>query len=71
MSIISFFKRDRTKEATAAAQNLFQVKEHGGELWMTYDGWLVCPCSMMKDEPVDAVTRMRQLYISRESYNRQ
>lgn len=67
MNIFDFFRKDRVKEATIAAESFFQIKEKGGELWLTYNGWLVCPCSMLKDTPVDAITKMRELYIERES----
>ena len=67
MSLIEIFKRDCVKEATLDAEVLFQIKEKGGELWLTYSGWLVCPCSMLKEAPVDAVRKMRELYVERES----
>ena len=67
MSIIEIFKKDYVKEATIDAEYIFQVKEYGGELWLTYSGCLVCPCSMLKDAPVDAVTRMRELYVGRKT----
>ena len=54
-------RRDRDR-----AESLFQLKEHGGGLWLTYDGWLVCPCEMLRDDAVEAVMRMRELYVQRE-----
>lgn len=32
MSIFEILKKDRVKEATAASDSHFQVKEHGGEI---------------------------------------
>lgn len=44
---------------------LFQITEYQNELWITFNGNLVCPCSMLNMEPVDALTKMRELYIKR------
>ena len=69
MNIIDkyFGQTEEKKKAEAAetAAELYQVCEYNGELWLTYSGHLVCPCSMLKDEPVDALKKMRELYIAR------
>lgn len=41
---------------------MFQIKERDGELWLTYEGFFVCPCAMLKDSPVESVRKMRVLY---------
>ena len=51
----------------ATAEDTFQVKEHDGSLWFTYQGNLFCPCSMFKDAPVEALIKIRNLYV--ESLN--
>lgn len=56
----------RLRKNIDAANTLFQVKEYDSELWLTYDGWLVCPCSMLKDDPVESIKRMRELYLERQ-----
>jgi len=53
------------QEAVDNADAYFQVREYGGELWLTYDGCLVCPCAMLRKEPVEALKEMRELYIRR------
>lgn len=58
-------EEQRKKEALEAANNLYQVCEFENELWLTYNGNLVCPCSMLKDDAVEAVRKMRELYIER------
>ena len=47
------------------ADSRYQLQEYDGEIWITFLGNLVCPCSMLKDEPVRAVCQMRELYIKR------
>lgn len=47
------------------AEEVFQIKEYGGELWLTFNGSLVCPCSMLNKEPVEAIKQMRELYVKR------
>lgn len=58
-------EEERKAEAAETAADLYQVREYKGELWVTYNACLVCPCSMLKDEPVEAVKKMRELYIER------
>ena len=45
------------------ADALFQIAEYDDQLWLTFGGSKVCPCDMLKDEPVEAVKKMRELYI--------
>ena len=47
------------------SSELFQLREYNDEIWLTYDSHLVCPCSMLNAEPVDAIKKMRELYIER------
>lgn len=42
--------------------SMYQIRERGGELWLTYEGCYVCPCDMLRDAPVEAVKKMRMLY---------
>ena len=64
---IFFSKEYRHKQIVAEANDSFQIREHNDELWLTYRGFLVCPCSMLKDGPVDAIKKMRELYIKRHT----
>lgn len=69
MSILERYKLNKSEDdhnrVVRASQEIYQVKEYGGELWLTYNDNLVCPCSMLNTEPVDAVNRMRELFIKR------
>lgn len=71
MSIIERYRRNKAErthlETVERASTLYQVQEYGGELWLTFDSCLICPCAMLKDLPVEAVTKMRTLYIERNS----
>lgn len=45
-------------------QEEFQIAEQKGELWITFDGYYVLPCSMLNLEPVDALLKIRELQSS-------
>ena len=69
MSIFERYKQRQSekvrRENEQKALDLYQLTEYNGEIWLTFNGCLVCPCSMLKDEAVDAVKKMRELYIKR------
>lgn len=71
MSIIEKFKKNQAERSKRSVEQqsceIYQITEFGGELWLTFGGALVCPCSMLNEPPVDAVKKMRELYIGRES----
>ena len=58
------WRRERKRrDIVRRAEYLFQVKEHGGELWVTYGGCMVCPASMLLGNVVKSVEEMRRMYI--------
>ena len=69
MIIISSIKRlirkIRFKSESERVLEVFQLKEHDNQLWLTVNGGLVCPASMLKEEPVVAVNMMRVMYMDR------
>ena len=69
MSIFERYRNNKTankhEEVVKYSQNLYQLREYNGEIWLTYDGHLICPGSMLKEEPVKAVTDIRKLYVDR------
>ena len=69
MGIFERYKQNRDEsnheDVVRNSQRLFQLTEYNGEIWLTYEGELVCPCSMLKEEPVKAVCAMRNLYVER------
>lgn len=36
-------RRRKEREAVRRADYIFQVQEHDGELWLTFNGCMVCP----------------------------
>jgi hypothetical protein len=58
-------EEEKKAEVAETAASLYQVCEFRGELWLTYNGDLVCPSSMLKDDVVKAVEKIRLLYIDR------
>ena len=70
MSIIEKYNQShaekKRREVEERAAELYQLTEYGGELWLTFNGSLVCPCQMLKDEPVEAVKEMREFYVKRQ-----
>jgi len=59
-------KRDKRKaDVVKHSKDLYQLQEYNGEVWMTYDGHLVCPTTMLVDEAVVAIEKMRDMYIER------
>lgn len=57
-------KKRKNDAMQETACNKYQVTENNGELWLVFDSKCVCPMSMMKDQPIDALRRMRELYLS-------
>ena len=57
-------ERNAEKYVKECAKRTFQITEHNGKFWFTYNGSLFCPCDMMKEEPIDALSQLRNLYIS-------
>lgn len=74
MNIVSFIRdlQDRKKKKQQARQQahdeevvreLFQICEHNGEIWFTYDGQPVIPESMLTESAIEVVKKLRKQYI--------
>lgn len=57
----------REKEIEQRACDIYQVQEYNGELWLTFNGNLFCPASMMKNDAVDSVGELRKMFIERNA----
>jgi hypothetical protein len=53
--------------AEETARALYQITEHDGRLWFTYETFLYCPCSMMGDDEIGALAVLRKSYIDRKT----
>lgn len=51
-----------TKQLDRRARTMYQLKERDGEIWLTYEGCYVCPCSMLNEAPVEAVCKLRTIF---------
>lgn len=67
MSFFKWYDHKKEKRVRETASHLFQLTEYDGSIWLTYNGCLVCPCSMLKDAPVNALQQMRDCYINRNA----
>ena len=71
MSIVEKFRSSQSErrqlQAEETATSLYQIKEYNGEIWLTFNQNLVCPCSMLNEDPVEAIKVMRELYIKRSN----
>lgn len=71
MSIFEKFNRSQAEKKRLQVEEdaacLYQICENEGEIWLTFNNILAFPCSMLKDEPVDAIKKMRELYIKRHN----
>lgn len=69
MSIFEKYNRSQSEkkrlQVVEDANFFYQITEHDGEIWLTFNNSLVCPFSMLKDEPVETLKKMRELYIKR------
>lgn len=46
------------------SKEIYQIREKDGELWLTYEGQSVIPCSMLNEEPIKALESLRKLFIN-------
>lgn len=56
-------KRKRMESFKETLHNKFQVREHCGELWITFNGELVVACNMLVMPPLEALEAIRNKYI--------
>ena len=49
------------------AEDVYQVKEYEGKIWLIKDGALVCPMEMFKTETIETLSKIRQLYVERNA----
>lgn len=53
----------REEQLTEKVNELYQVCEIMGEIWLTYDGHPVCPMALFKDETINVLLYVRSLYM--------
>lgn len=45
------------------SRQVYQIKEHDGELWITMNEALCIPCRMLNGEPIETLNKLRELYV--------
>jgi hypothetical protein len=60
-------ERKRIERIKKRADEIFQITEYNGQLWFTCDNFLYCPCSMVGNEPINALSMLREQYIERKT----
>ena len=58
---------DPTERLINASKEIYQIEEFDGNLWLTYNGALVCPTDMFVSPPLDALSEIRKLYVERNT----
>lgn len=51
----------------ARANEIYQVKEYMGKIWLTHDGALVCPQEMLNGDITEVLNQIRVMYVARKS----
>lgn len=53
----------KMKELNEKANMFFQVQEHKGELWLSFNGCPVMPTSFLKSDSLVALKEIRELFV--------
>jgi len=57
------FKEDKVAKAKGEAEELYQIKEKDGELWITYSSAPIIPESLLKNPALETLRELRELYV--------
>lgn len=76
MNLIEYFKKwkeswnaQKQERIREESKEIYQLKEYGSQLWLTYRGALVCPTTLLAGDAIVSVNAMRKLYIERAKIN--
>lgn len=58
-------KAKREKELEERAEELYQMKEHEGEMWITFADELIIPTKFIDGDPIQVLRQIRAAYIIR------
>lgn len=59
-------KAKRKKELKERAEELYQMKEHEGEMWITFNYELIMPTRFVNGDPIHVLRQIRAAYIERK-----
>ena len=57
------FREDKIAKAKDEAEEFYQIKEKMGELWITYNGVPIIPESLLKNQALETLKELRELYV--------
>ena len=60
-------KQRYLKKIEEEAKEIYQLREFAGELWLTYNGFLICPTQMFDGGELHALEKIRDLYVARNT----
>lgn len=63
------FDAKKIERIEEESKEIYQLKEYGSQLWLTYRGALVCPTTLLAGDAIVSVNTMRKLYIERAKIN--
>lgn len=66
-SIKEYLFGNQSDNLNKAARQIYQIEEFDGQLWLTYNGALICPTDMFVSPPLPALSEIRQLYVERNT----
>ena len=68
MNIFKKWLYGKSKEkCQREAEEIYQLKEFDGEIWLTMNGALVCPERLLDGEAVSTLKSIRRLYVERNA----
>ena len=69
MNIFKKWLYGKSKEkCLQEAREIYQVREFDNELWLTFNGALICPTEMLYgDDLIKALQEIRDLYVQRNT----
>ena len=65
-NFINRFKENKHEAIKERANEIFQLCEYDGEMWLTFNGNLILPTSCLKDDPLATLAHIRELFVKRE-----
>lgn len=60
-------KERKIMKSMRYAESCYQVREYNKEIWLIYQGQLVCPMDMFKLDSIAALHNIRELYVLRDT----
>lgn len=58
--------KKKLNDIIAISKEKFQIREYNGEVYLTVDGQLICPMSMLRNDEVSVLSDIRDLFIDRK-----